>query len=171
MQDEHGLKERGARAIADGLQALDQQWEGIILVRERFEDAASQQNFSGIAPVTKQSGGTCHVHRRYCCPVFMKQSFHEYAKESILHSRWAAAHYQQQRAKGSGHHAAVRSLAYKWQRIIWKCWQSRTPYNEQTYEAALQKSGSPLVALLDQIEVGKSPWKKTKKPLGGLPQR
>lgn len=139
--------------------------------RARFDDAQSLQSFSGIAPVTKQSGGTCHVHRRYCCPVFMKQSFHEYAKESILHSRWAAAHYQQQRAKGCGHHAAVRSLAYKWQRIIWKCWQSRTPYNEQTYEAALKKSGSPLVALLDQIEVGKSPVKKSKKPLGGLPQR
>lgn len=139
--------------------------------RERFDNAQSLQSFSGIAPVTKQSGGTRRVHRRYCCPVFLKQTFHEYAKESILHSRWAAAHYQQQRAKGCGHHAAVRSLAFKWQRIIWKCWQARTPYNEATYEAALQKSGSPLVALLDPIEVGKWPVKKSKKPLGGLPQR
>lgn len=128
--------------------------------RERFQSAQGLQSFSGIAPVTKQSGGQRRVHRRYCCPVFMKQSFHEYAQQSVLHSRWAAAHYQQQRAKGCGHHAAVRSLAYKWQRIIWKCWQNRTPYNEAIYEAALQKSGSPLVALLDQIEVGKSPVKK-----------
>ena len=60
--------------------------------RERYEDAASLSSFSGIAPVTKQSGGKQHVHRRYRCPVFMKQSFHEYAKESIRHSRWAAAH-------------------------------------------------------------------------------
>jgi len=129
--------------------------------RERYESAASLQSFSGIAPVTKQSGGKCHVHRRYRCPVFMKQSFHEYAKESILHSRWAAAHYKQQREKGSGHHAAVRSLAFKWQRIIWKCWQTRRPYNEATYEAALKKSASPLVALLEQIEVGKSPLRKS----------
>jgi transposase len=128
--------------------------------RERYESAASLQRFSGIAPVTKQSGGKCYIHRRYCCPVFLKQTFHEYARESIRHSRWAAAHYQQQREKGCGHHAAVRSLAYKWQRIIWKCWQTRTPYNEQTYEAALQKSGSPLVALLGQIELGKSPVKE-----------
>jgi transposase len=129
--------------------------------RERYESAASLQSFSGIAPVTKQRGGKCYIHRRYRCPVFMKQSFHEYAKESIRHSRWAAAHYQQQRQKGCGHHTAVRSLAYKWQRIIWKCWQTRTPYNEQTYEAALKKSGSPLVVLLDPIQVGKSPGRKS----------
>jgi transposase len=129
--------------------------------RERYGNAASLQRFSGIAPVTKQSGGTRYVHRRYRCPVFMKQSFHEYAKESILHSRWAAAHYAQQRGKGCGHHAAVRSLAYKWQRIIWKCWQSRVPYDEPRYEAALKKRGSPLVARLDGIEVGKSPVKKS----------
>ena len=125
--------------------------------RARFERAQRLQNFSGIAPVTKQSGGKRHVHRRYCCPKFFKQSFHEYAKESILHSRWAAAHYWQQRQKGCGHHTAVRSLAYKWQRIIWRCWQSRTIYREEIYEAALKQSGSPLVALLDQIQVGKSP--------------
>jgi transposase len=129
--------------------------------RERYESAARLQSFSGIAPVTKQSGGKRHIHRRYCCPVFIKQSFHEYARESIRHSRWAAAHYKQQRDKGCGHHAAVRSLAYKWQRIIWKCWQARTPYQEALYEAALRKSGSPLVALLDTIKVGKSPVKKT----------
>jgi transposase len=129
--------------------------------RERYANARSLQCFSGIAPVTKQSGGTRYIHRRYRCPVFLKQSFHEYAGESICFSRWAAAHYRQQRAKGSGHQAAVRSLAFKWQRIIWKCWQTRTPYNEQTYEAALKKSGSPLVALLDQIKVEKSPRKKS----------
>jgi transposase len=128
--------------------------------RDRYPSAASLQNFSGIAPVTKQSGHSHYVHRRYRCPVFMKQSFHEYAGESIRFCRWAAAHYRQQRGKGAGHHAAVRSLAYKWQRIIWKCWQTRTPYDEQTYEAALRKSGSPLAALLDQIELGKSRVKK-----------
>jgi transposase len=127
--------------------------------RERYARPANLSNFSGIAPVTKQSGGKRHVHRRYCCPVFMKQSFHEYANESILHCRWAAAHYWQQRQKGCGHHTAVRSLAYKWQRVIWKCWQTRTPYRDELYEAALRKTGSPIVALLDQIQLGKSPCK------------
>jgi transposase len=131
--------------------------------RERYGSAANLQSFSGIAPVTKRSGGKCHIHRRYRCPTFTKQSFHEYAKESILWSRWAAAYYWQQRQRGASHHTAVRALAYKWQRIIWKCWQARTPYKEEIYEAALKKRRSPLVALLDRIELGKSPMKTLKK--------
>jgi transposase len=131
--------------------------------RERFARPDNLQAFSGVAPVTKQSGGKCYIHRRYLCPKFLKQSFHEYAKESILHSRWAAAYYLQQRTKGSQHHTAVRALAYKWQRIIWKCWQSHTVYKEAIYEAALKKNKSPLVGLLDQIELGKSPVKSRAK--------
>src|SRR6185369_4606123 len=82
--------------------------------RERFASAANLQAFSGVAPVTKQSGGKRHVHRRYLCPKFLRQSFHEYAKESIRWSRWAAAYYRQQRTKGAPDHTAVRALAFKW---------------------------------------------------------
>lgn len=131
--------------------------------RERFADAAALQHYSGIAPVTKQSGGKRHVHRRYLCPKFLRQSFHEYAKESILHSRWAAAYYQQQREKGSPHNTAVRALAFKWQRILFRLWQDRTVYREEIYEAALKKNGSALVARFDHIEVGKSPFKNPAK--------
>jgi len=127
--------------------------------RERFGAAADLQHYSGIAPVTKRSGGSCYIHRRYLCPKFHKQSFHEFAKESILWSRWAAAYYLQQRTKGSPHHTAVRALAFKWQRVIFRCWQNHTPYQEAIYEAALRKRGSPLVALFDRVELGKSPFK------------
>jgi transposase len=143
--------------------------------RERFETAAQLQHYTGVAPVTKRSGGSCYIHRRYLCPKFHKQSFHEYAKESILWSRWAAAYYLQQRTKGSPHHTAVRALAFKWQRVIWRCWQSRTAYREEIYEAALRKNSSPLVALFDRVELGKSPFKNPaknpKKTLDALPQR
>jgi len=131
--------------------------------RERFGAATELQHYTGVAPVTKQSGGSCYIHRRYLCPKFHRQSFHEYAKESILWSRWAAAYYLQQRTKGSPHHTAVRALAYKWQRIIWRCWQNRQPYAEPTYEAALKQHGSPIVALFDRVELGKSPWKNPAK--------
>jgi transposase len=128
--------------------------------RERFATSAAQlQCYTGIAPVTKRSGGSQRIHRRYCCPKFHRQSFHEYAKESVRWSRWAGAYYQQQRAQRVPHHTAVRALAFKWQRVIWRCWQDRKPYEEAKYEAALRKSGSPLVALLDRVELGKSPWK------------
>ena len=127
--------------------------------RERFGAAADLQQYTGIAPVTKRSGGSCYIHRRYLCPTFQKQSFHEYAKESLLWCRWAAAFYLQQRTKGCRHHTAVRALAYKWQRVIFRCWQNHTPYRNEIYEAALRKSGSPIVALFDRVELGKSPFK------------
>lgn len=151
--------------------------------RERFDSAINLQRYTGIAPVTKQSGKMRYVHRRYLCPKFERQSFHEFAKESVLWSRWAAAYYLSQRSKGKPHHTAVRALAFKWQRIIWRCWQSRTPYKEDTYEAALRKSGSHLLGLFNQIDLGKNPVKnpakppsktpvkKSKKLLAGLPQR
>jgi transposase len=132
--------------------------------RERFPDGASQlQRYTGVAPVTKRSGGTCYIHRRYCCPKFHRQSFHEYAKESVLWCRWAGAYYLQQRSKGSHHHTAVRALAFKWQRIIWRCWQDRRPYDDARYEAVLRQRHSPVVALLDRVELGKSPWKNPAK--------
>ena len=58
---------------------------------------------------------------------------------------------------------AVRALAFKWQRIIWRCWQDRKPYDERLYEAALRRHGSPVVALFDRVELGKSPWKNPAK--------
>ncbi len=126
--------------------------------RERFPTVVSLQCYSGIAPVTKESGNKRHVHRRYLCPKFCRQSFHEYAGSSILFSRWAAAYYLQPREAGASHHVAIRALAYKWQRILWCCWQRHEVYDEARYEAALRRHGSPIVALFDQIELGKNPY-------------
>jgi transposase len=129
--------------------------------RERFDNCHQLQCYSGIAPVTKQSGSKRHVHRRYLCPIFLKQSFHEFAAQSILECRWAAAYYLQRRNGGAGHHAAVRALAYKWIRILFRCWQTHTPYEDARYETALRRHNSPVVALFDKIILGKSPFKST----------
>jgi len=51
-----------------------------------------------------------------------------------------------QRAKGKSHQRAVRALAFKWIRIIWKCWQERKPYNEVTYLESLRQKNSPLLS-------------------------
>jgi transposase len=118
--------------------------------RDRYPSAASLQCAAGIAPVTKQSGQKRQVHRRYRCSEFFKQSFHEWAAESRFFSRWALAFYQIKRAAGMGHHAAIRSLAYKWIRILWRCWQDRTLYEEARYLAALRKAGSPIIGWMDK---------------------
>ena len=61
---------------------------------------------------------------------------------------WAKAHYQQQKARGKKHHAAVRSLAFKWMRILYRCWKDRQPYREEIYLASLAKRRTALVAAL-----------------------
>ncbi len=112
--------------------------------RSRWGSAAELQAHSGIAPVTERSGKSAWVHHRLACPKFVKQTFHEFADQSIRFSRWARAYYDQQRARGNDHHAALRALAYKWIRILFRCWQKRNPYDEQTYIDTLRRRGSPL---------------------------
>jgi transposase len=113
--------------------------------RERWQSADELACLSGIAPVIERSGQSGRVRWRYFCPKFLRQTFHEYAAESVRHSFWARAYYDGQRAKGKSHQAAVRALAFKWIRIIYKCWQTRTPYDEVKYLESLRKKGSPLL--------------------------
>jgi transposase len=116
--------------------------------RERFRSADELQKYAGIAPVTERSGKQCWVHWRLQCPKFLRQTFVEWAAQTINRSFWAGAYYRQQRAKGSSHHIAVRALAFKWIRILYRCWQARTPYNETAYLNVLRKRGSPLLGKL-----------------------
>ena len=116
--------------------------------RRRFSSSAEVQEHSGIAPITVKSGRSRQVHWRWATSTFVRQTFHEFAHHSIRHSPWAATYYAQQRRRGKTHHAAVRALAFKWIRIIWRCWQDRTPYDEARYHLALHRHQSPLFPLL-----------------------
>ena len=114
--------------------------------RSRFSEPVALSSYSGIAPVTEKSGKTQHwVHVRWSCPKFLRQSWHEFANSSIKFSAWAALCYQEFRKK-MDHHEAIRKLAYKWQRIVWRMWQNRQPYDEGRYLATLQKRGHKLFA-------------------------
>jgi transposase len=113
--------------------------------RARYTSAAELQKYAGIAPVTERSGKKAWVHWRLQCPKFLRQTFVEWAAESTRHSFWAQVYYQQQRDKGKAHQAAVRALAFKWIRILYRCWQDRTPYNESVYLRALNSRGSSLI--------------------------
>ncbi len=116
--------------------------------RERFESAHEIECYSGIAPVVDRSGKTAKIYRRYKCSTFIRQSFHEWANETTKHCLWARAFYVQGREKGMGHHQAVRSLAYKWIRIIYKCWKEQIPYDDGHYMSMLKKRGSNLIKLI-----------------------
>src|SRR6266545_6502581 len=113
--------------------------------RERYTSADELPQYAGIAPVTERSGNKSWVHWRLQCPTFLRQTFVEWAAESLRHSFWAQVYYQQQRDKGKSHQAAVRALACKWIRILSRCWQERTPYDASVYLQALNHRGSSLI--------------------------
>ena len=113
--------------------------------RERFTNAAALQKYGGIAPVTERSGNKHWVHWRYACNTFLRQTFVEWTKETIPRSYWAKAFYERHRAKGASHNAALRALAFKWIRILYRCWVERAPYDEARYLNALRKRNAPLL--------------------------
>ena len=71
------------------------------------------------------------------------QTLVEWAGQTVCSSAWAKGYYQRMKAKGKGHHAILRALAFKWIRVLWKCWQTRTPYDETRYLKQLVHRKSP----------------------------
>jgi transposase len=124
--------------------------------RDRYRTAHELQCYSGIAPVVESSGKQHWVHYRWSCPKFLRQTFHEWALHSMASSTWAKEYYTQQRSKGKSHHSAVRALAFKWIRILFRCWQDRKPYNAVLYESTRQ---SRLQEPLNRTVPVKIEWK------------
>ncbi len=113
--------------------------------RDRFNSAEEIQNYVGIAPVTERSGQKSWVHWRWQCARFVRQTFIEWAAKTVNSSYWAKLYYQGMREKGKSHQSAIRALAFKWIRIIYRCWKTRTRYDEAKYLLALEARKSPLL--------------------------
>jgi transposase len=54
--------------------------------RSRFSSAQEIQRYCGIAPVRESSGKKNWVHWRWSCPIFLRQTFVEWANQSRHHS-------------------------------------------------------------------------------------
>jgi transposase len=104
---------------------------------ERYPNAAAMQKHSGIAPVLERSGKQAWVHWRWAAPKFLRQTFVEWAGQTVRASVWAAEYYQRMKAAGKSHNTILRALAFKWIRILWRCWKDNTPYDETRYLNAL----------------------------------
>ena len=140
----------GDRKIFDSFPGAGPQYAPRLLVafgsnRDRYQTAAELQKYSGVAPVIEQSGQKSWTHWRYSCPTFLRQTFVEWAGQTVRYSFWARAYYEQQQAKGKPHNTIIRSLAFKWIRIAFRCWKDNKPYDESKYLQALKQRGSPLL--------------------------
>jgi transposase len=112
---------------------------------ERYRAASHLQMFGGVAPVQVKSGHQLWVHWRWNASTFLRQTFVEWAGQTVLYSTWARAYYFRQKHHGKKHQSILRALAFKWIRILWRCWQNHDPYDETRYLAALKQRRSPLI--------------------------
>jgi hypothetical protein len=95
--------------------------------------------------VTERRGKQSWVHWRLPCPTCLRQTCVAWAAASIRHAFWAQVSYQQQREQGKAHQAAVRAWAFTWSRLLSRCWQERTPYEESISLQALKRHNAPLL--------------------------
>lgn len=150
IEIKHYYKSQDDKFIFDSLPGAGPQLAPRLLVafgtnRDRYSCASELQKYAGIAPVIEQSGQKSWTHWRYSCPTFLRQTFVEWAGLTMRYSFWARAYYDQQIALGKQHNTVIRSLAFKWIRILFRCWKDKKPYDETTYLNALKKRGSPLL--------------------------
>jgi hypothetical protein len=102
------------------------------------------QKHAGVAPVREKSGNQLWTHWRWQPPVFLRQTFVEWAGQTVVYCPWAGRYYERVKNKGKKHAAILRALAFKWIRILWKCWQDRRPYDQAAYLKQLRHRKSPI---------------------------
>jgi len=125
---------------------------------DNWKSAQDLLNLSGVAPVTRQSGKQRTVHFRWVRPKFLHQTFVEFAKCSIGQCGWAGLLYQHLLTEGKSPWMAIRIIAFKWIRILWRCWRDHTAYDEARYLRSLQKRGVKLYeSLYEKLPAASQP--------------
>lgn len=97
--------------------------------RGRYPTAESLAAAAGVAPVTYASGKHTGVAFRYQADTKLRRAITDFADDSRQTNPWAADIDNRARARGMRHPHAVRVLARAWTLVIWKCWQTHTPYD------------------------------------------
>jgi transposase len=100
-------------------------------VRYPHRDAIAAD--AGQAPVAVESGKRKNAKFRWACNKRLRNALAILAHNTRRWNPWAAARYAAARARGHNHRRALRTLGRAWSRIIWRCWQTRMPYDPQRH--------------------------------------
>jgi hypothetical protein len=98
----------------------------------RYAGARSRKNYAGTSPITKASGKKKVVLARYARNHRLADALHQQAFCALTASPGARAYYDTLRARGIGHHAALRQLANRLVGILHGCLKTGIRYNEET---------------------------------------
>jgi transposase len=103
---------------------------------QQFGSPNALQCYAGKAPVTRRSGKSeLVVATRLACNRYLANAVQQWAFCSLRQSRWAREFYDAQRARGKGHHAALRALGNRWLEILWHCLMRGQLYDEAIHIA------------------------------------
>lgn len=105
-------------------------------VKERFLTDDQLAAEAGICPVTYESGKSRGVAFRWACNHRLRSAITTWADNSRHSSDWAADIYARARGRGCAHPHAVRILARAWARVLWRAWQTETPYDPSRHGGA-----------------------------------
>lgn len=98
----------------------------------RYTSAKARKNYAATSPITRQSGKKKTVLARYVHNDRLLDALSAQAFAALNASPGARAYYDQLRARGTGHRAALRQLANRLVGILHGCLTTRTTYNEAT---------------------------------------
>ncbi|MBE1612124.1 IS110 family transposase [Actinopolymorpha pittospori] len=99
---------------------------------DRYASAKARKNYAGTSPITRASGRKHVVTARYVHNDRLIDALGRQAYAAMICSPGSRAYYDQQRARGLGHHAAVRQLANRLVGILHGCLRTGTTYDEAT---------------------------------------
>jgi transposase len=100
--------------------------------KTRYTDARARKNYAGTSPITRQSGKKKVVLARYVHNDRLVDALGLQAFAALRASPGARAYYDQLRARGAGHRAALRQLSNRLVGILHGCLKTSTKYDEDT---------------------------------------
>ncbi len=98
----------------------------------RYTDARARRNYAGTSPITRASGRKKVVLARYARNDRLADALHQQAFCALSSSPGARAYYDTLRARGTGHHAALRQLGNRLVGILHGCLKTGRRYDEDT---------------------------------------
>jgi transposase len=98
---------------------------------DRYADAKSRKNYSGMSPITKASGTKRVVLARYARNRRLGDALFLQAYSALRASPGAREFYDRQRSRGATHYQALRALANRLVGILHGCLLHQTLYSEQ----------------------------------------
>jgi transposase len=98
----------------------------------RYVDAKSRKNYSGMSPITRASGKSHVVLARHARNRRLSDACYLWAFAAISASPGARAFYDEHRSTGNTHSQALRALGNRLVGILHGCLRHHTPYDEHT---------------------------------------